>query len=115
MINYSHNVPPNVYPARLGLLATTYLVIVNILIGVLKSTPTSGSLNQVQIWLLICLFFIHASGSVYIIILLQALFSRYGLCEIPNLAQRPMIDDISILLISLLFIVFAIAYFMIVL
>ena len=111
---FSHYVPPNNYPGRLGIIATPSLALINILVGVTNNTPTSGTLNHIQIWLLACLFTIIASGCIYSFILLQSVLAKYGLCEKPNLGERPLLDDIYMVIISLSWPTLVITYFIVI-
>ena len=102
-------IPPDVYPGRFGLLITTLLMMINMFMGVMHSTPNSGGINQIQVWLLSCIFFVFASGTIYFVILLQMELSKYfPICKHPG--RRPKLDNICLILAPVTFIIFIILY-----
>merc|ERR1712110_169554 len=59
-------IPPEVYPGRIGLLLTTLLVLINIFMGIMESTPTGvETVNQIQLWLVICIVFVFLTVVIY--------------------------------------------------
>ena len=109
--NFSYLIPPNVYPGRIGLLLTTFLMLTNMFIGVTQTSPTSGGINQSQLWLLSCIFFVFSSSMVYFIILLQMEFSQYAFCKGIKYEGRHFLDNVGLILSPLLFSAFVAIYF----
>ena len=107
----SYLIPPEAYPGRVGLLLTTFLMLTNMFMGVMQSTPTSGGINQIQVWLLSCILFVMASGIAYFIILLQIEMSKYEFCKRYKPGKRPVLDNIFLILSPTVFFLFLIIYF----
>ena len=61
--------PPDCYPGRLGFLLTTFLVLVNMFMGVLYAVPMTDGINFMAMWLLSCILFVFAALLEYAIIL----------------------------------------------
>ena len=64
-------VEPSVVPGRMGMLMTVFLVLINILVGVKNSSPTSNGLNSVDIFLVSCLVWVFAALLEYAIVLIM--------------------------------------------
>ena len=63
-------VDPNVVPGRMGLLVTILLVLINIFISVKHQAPTSsGSLNAVDVFLVVCILEFFAAVLEYALVL----------------------------------------------
>ena len=106
---YSFLIPPEVYPGRFGLLLTTLLVLVNIFIGIMQTTPMSGQINQIQSWLLACIIFVFLSVFIYAMILAHIQFP-YGICKTRS-PSRHFLDNIGIVIMPIIFIFYAIVYY----
>ena len=109
--NFSYLIPPNVYPGRIGLLLTTFLMLTNMFIGVTQTSPTCGGINQSQLWLLSCIIFVFSSSMVYFIILLQMEFSQCTSCKRIKYEGRHFLDNAGLILSPLLFSAFVAIYF----
>jgi hypothetical protein len=62
-------IKPEVVPGRMGLLATIFLVLINIFNGVKSTAPVSTSLNAIDLYLLVCIAQVFAALVEYAIIL----------------------------------------------
>ena len=60
---------PDVVPGRMGLLITTFLVLINIFNGAKSGAPTSISLNAVDLYLVVCIGLVFAALLEYAIVL----------------------------------------------
>jgi len=63
-------VKPEVVPGRMAMLVTLFLVIINIFNSVREQAPISSRLNAVDLYLVICIFFVFAALIEYAVILL---------------------------------------------
>lgn len=63
-------VKPEVVPGRMAMLVTLFLVLINIFNSVREQAPISSSLNAVDLYLVICIFFVFAALIEYAVILL---------------------------------------------
>ena len=107
-IFYSFLIPPEVYPGRIALLLTTLLVLINIFIGIMQTTPMSGQINQMQFWLMTCIIFVIMSVFIYALILAHIQFP-YGICKTRN-PSRHVLDNIGIIIMPIVFIFYAVVY-----
>ena len=106
---FSFLIPPEVYPGRIGLLLTTLLVLVNIFLDVMESTPMSGSINQVQFWLLSCIGFVSLAVFIYSMIMCTIQFSFLnGIYK--NNPKRHIFDNFGLIFVPITFIIHAIIY-----
>ena len=64
-------VEPSVVPGRMGMLMTVFLVLINILVGVKNTSPTSNGLNSVDIFLVSCLVWVFAALLEYALVLIM--------------------------------------------
>ena len=62
-------IQPDVVPGRMGLLITTFLVLINIFNSVKSGAPTSTNLNAVDLYLVICIGLVFAALAEYAMIL----------------------------------------------
>ncbi len=95
----SYVIPPDSVSARVTLLVTTFLVLVNIANAAFFNSPVAAHVNPIQIWILTCLSFIVAAvveyGSIlyyqrYVIrktMVTRREIARQGIC------LRPMKND----------------------
>ena len=105
---YSFLIPPEVYPGRIALLLTTLLVLINIFIGVMETTPMSGQINQMQFWLMTCIIFVIMSVFIYALILAHIQFP-YGICKTRS-PSRHFLDNVGIVIMPVVFMFFATVY-----
>lgn len=63
-------VKPEVVPGRMAMLVTLFLVLINIFNSVREQAPISSSLNAVDLYLVVCIFFVFAALIEYAVILL---------------------------------------------
>ncbi|XP_040574738.1 pH-sensitive chloride channel 2 [Lepeophtheirus salmonis] len=63
-------IPPDSIPARIALIFTTFIVLVNISITISATSPLSSKMNSIQVWILVCLVFVAATVIEYSIILI---------------------------------------------
>merc|ERR1711971_926378 len=66
----SFMVKPEVVPGRMAMLVTLFLVLINIFNSVREQAPISSSLNAVDLYLVVCIFFVFAALIEYAVILL---------------------------------------------
>ena len=62
-------IKPDVVPGRLGLLVTIFLVLINIFNGAKSNAPTSGILNAVDLYLVVCIGQVFIALVEYAIVL----------------------------------------------
>ena len=62
-------IQPDAVPGRMGLLITTFLVLINIFNGAKSGAPTSISLNAVDLYLVICIGLVFAALVEYAVVL----------------------------------------------
>lgn len=79
---------PQVVPGRMGLLVTLLLVLVNVFNGFKNSSPPSSNLNALDIYLMICIFYVFLAVMQYAIVLFLenfniaiALVSCHKVCD----------------------------------
>jgi len=63
-------VKPEVVPGRMAMLVTLFLVLINIFNSVREQAPISSRLNAVDLYLVVCIFFVFAALIEYAVILL---------------------------------------------
>ena len=124
-------IKPEVVPGRMGLLATIFLVLINIFNGVKSTAPVSRSLNALDLYLLVCIAQVFAALIEYAIILF---IGKHGVKSIfiPNKKKRSSqhpaatigkqktehgldefrirIDSVSLIIFPIFFILFNIIY-----
>merc|ERR1712172_360933 len=66
----SFMVKPEVVPGRMALLVTLFLVLINIFNSVREQAPISSRLNAVDLYLVVCVFFVFSALMEYAAILL---------------------------------------------
>merc|ERR1719260_148274 len=66
----SFMVKPEVVPGRMAMLVTLFLVLINIFNSVREQAPISSRLNAVDLYLVVCIFFVFAALIEYAVILL---------------------------------------------
>ena len=71
----------------------------------MENTPISGSINQVQLWLLFCIGYVFLAVLIYAIILCEI---QHKSCSI----KTKFLDKIGIIFIPLSFSIFAASYFL---
>merc|ERR1719435_681665 len=64
-------IKPEVVPGRMALLVTLFLVLINIFNSVREQAPISSRLNAVDLYLVVCIFFVFAALLEYAVILLM--------------------------------------------
>merc|ERR1711872_939615 len=64
-------VKPEVVPGRMAMLVTLFLVLINIFNSVREQAPISSSLNAVDLYLVVCIFFVFTALLEYAVILLM--------------------------------------------
>ena len=62
-------IPPDVVPARMGLLITIFLVLINIFNGVKTRSPVSTTLNAIDEYLMLCIILVFLALVEYTIVL----------------------------------------------
>ena len=117
---FSFLIPPDVVPGRMALLITIYLVLANTGNSARENSPTSGETTLIDIWLQICQAFVALALFEYALLLHKIRRQKYAsvlengngqditLLTTNKLIKR--IDDISIILFPLVFVLFAIIY-----
>jgi len=75
-------VKPEVVPGRMAMLVTLFLVLINIFNSVRENAPISSRLNAVDLYLVVCIFFVFAALLEYAAILLLLKKRRKPLREI---------------------------------
>ena len=107
---FSFLVPPEAYPGRISLLLITFLAMINIFVSIMESTPISGKINKIQLWLLSCIGFVFWTVIEYAIILCLIRFApKNALLKMK--AKGNILDDVSLFMIPFAFIIFMFAYF----
>merc|ERR1711974_540412 len=66
----SFMVKPEVVPGRMAMLVTLFLVLINIFNSVREQAPISSRLNAVDLYLVVCVFFVFSALMEYAAILL---------------------------------------------
>jgi len=64
-------VKPEVVPGRMAMLVTLFLVLINIFNSVREQAPISSRLNAVDLYLVVCIFFVFTALLEYAVILLM--------------------------------------------
>lgn len=106
-------VPVGSHSARLGMLITILLVLINIFMNVIYTAPVSGGINGLQLWILSCILFVALALVEYAIILWMKKREDATKLSPPKTAkpmQRPILDDFAIIVVPSLFIIFVIVY-----
>ena len=117
-------IKPEVVPGRMGLIITIFLVLINIFNGIKSHSPVSPSLNAVDIYLVGCIGQVFLVLSEYAIVLSRETFSfacksikiessenvRSSNSWLENRSSRNKLDNISIFIFPIIFIVFNIIY-----
>ena len=127
-------IPPDSIPARVTLLVTTFLVLINVANTAFTNSPGSTRVNPIQIWILGCLAFVLATVVEYSSILCYQRYvirktmvtrrkiARQGICLRPMKNDMVGITENSMLILLsqvdltclvgsfLLFVVFNIVY-----
>ena len=123
-------IKPDVVPGRIALLVTTFLVLINLFIGVKSDAPKSTSLNAIDFYLVVCLGQVFAALLEYAIVLCKIRHLKnetsvsgvsitpmeqfYSIPAIIRLFKRNFtkdrLDTISLIIFPLLFVVFVIIY-----
>ena len=117
-------IKPEIVPGRMGLIITIFLVLINIFNGIKSHSPTSPSLNAVDIYLVGCIGQVFFVLSEYAIVLSRDTFSfgstsvetessendRASKAWSDNNFSRNKLDLISIFIFPIIFIVFNIIY-----
>merc|ERR1712243_487415 len=67
----SFMVKPEVVPGRMAMLVTLFLVLINIFNSVREQAPISSRLNAVDLYLVVCIFFVFTALLEYAVILLM--------------------------------------------
>lgn len=62
-------IPADAYPARIGLIITTFLVLTNIETSAFSNSPNSQGINLMQVFILICIGFVFVTIVEYFYIL----------------------------------------------
>ena len=108
--SFSFLVPPEAYPGRISLLLITFLAMINIFMSIMESTPISGKINKIQLWLLSCIGFVFWTVIEYAIILCLMRFApKSSLLKMTG--KRNIIDNVSLFMIPFAFIIYIFAYF----
>ena len=108
---FSYLIPPEAYPGRVSLLLTTLLTLASLSLGLMATTPNSGSANLVDIWFLFCLGFVFVSLMVYAIILFQIEFPKFK-CRSAK-QKRHSLDNYALFLSPVFFLLFMVIYYVI--
>jgi len=91
-------VKPEVVPGRMAMLVTLFLVLINIFNSVREGAPISSRLNAVDLYLVVCIFFVFAALLEYAAILLLLKKRRKPLMKLEqgmkNIPETG-IDDIA--------------------
>ena len=75
----------------------------------MESTPMSGSINQVQFWLLSCIGFVSLAVFIYAMIMFTIQFSFLnGIYK--NNPKRHIFDNFGLVFVPIAFIIHAIIY-----
>ena len=107
---FSFLVPPEAYPGRISLLLITFLAMINIFMSIMESTPISGQINKIQLWLLSCIGFVFWTVIEYAIILCLMRFApKSSLLKMKS--KGNILDNVSLLIIPFAFIIYMFAYF----
>ena len=65
-------IPPTSYPARVSLLITTLLVLVNIFNNVVLTTPKDAhGITAIVLWLIGCILFVFAALTSYVFVIIK--------------------------------------------
>merc|ERR1711971_838396 len=107
----SFRIPPTAYPARCGLLTLTLLVLVNLFISALWTTPSDSiGLTALAAWILACIIFVFIALIFYVVILLKIRADNYKVSSIEdkksnlnlrNTKKSPIDLDIFFLIVHL--------------
>ena len=62
-------IEPDVVPGRMGVLVTTFLVLINIFNGVKSNAPKSTIMNAVDVYLIICIVHVFLAFTEYAVVL----------------------------------------------
>ena len=108
---FSYLIPPEAYPGRVSLLLTTLLTLASLSLGLMATSPNSGSANLVDIWFLFCLGFVFVSLMVYAIILFQIEFPKFK-CKSAK-QKRHSLDNYALFLSPVFFLLFMVIYYVI--
>ena len=108
---FSYLIPPEAYPGRVSLLLTTLLTLASLSLGLMATSPNSGSANLVDIWFLFCLGFVFVSLMVYATILFQIEFPKFK-CKSAK-QKRHSLDNYALCLSPILFFLFMVIYYVI--
>ena len=107
---FSFLVPPEAYPGRISLLLITFLAMINIFMSIMESTPISGQINKIQLWLLSCIGFVFWTVIEYAIILSLMRFApKSSLLKMKG--KGNILDNVSLFIIPFAFIIYMFAYF----
>ena len=58
-------VKPEVVPGRMAMLVTLFLVLINIFNSVRENAPISSKLNAIDLYLVVCIFFVFGSTTSF--------------------------------------------------
>jgi len=90
-------VKPEVVPGRMAMLVTLFLVLINIFNSVREGAPISSRLNAVDLYLVVCIFFVFAALLEYAAILLLLKKKRKPLLKLEqgmkNIIDNAAVDD----------------------
>ena len=83
---------------------------INIFMSIMESTPISGQINKIQLWLLSCIGFVFWTVIEYAIILCLMRFGpKSSLLKMKG--KGNILDNVSLLIIPFAFIIYMFAYF----
>lgn len=95
----SYFIPPDSIPARITLIITTFLVLVNIATSAFSKFPISAKINPIQMWILTCLAFVFSTIIQFALILayqrkvIRHTFVTRWKIKKQGICMRPMRDD----------------------
>ena len=87
-------IPPTVYPARVGLLITTLLVLVNTFNNVVANTPRdANNITAIVFWMLGCIFFVFSALFSYAIVITRIRVLDHGIDLLKIVRVKPAKED----------------------
>ncbi|XP_059083258.1 glutamate-gated chloride channel alpha-like [Tigriopus californicus] len=95
----SYVIPPDSIPARITLIITTFLVLVNIATTAFSKFPISSEINPIQLWIMACLAFVFSTIIQFALILayqrkvIRHTFVTRWKIKKQGICMRPMRDD----------------------
>jgi hypothetical protein len=89
--------------------------------GVIRDVPMSGGINDLELWLLSCIFFVFAALLVYAIILCQKSHNYCSKISSMNCNkttsddkqndERPLLDKLGIIFLPTSYVIYVVIYF----